>query len=729
MISGSGEAGLHFLDYWRVVWGRKALVLSIFIVVVAAAAVATAFLPKTYRAWTTIEVVAEGKDMDVFEKDGRRGVYDPYFLQTQFENIRQKDVLYPVIEQLDLGARWGKRDGYESGGYPKDYAYMLLQGSLDVVQRRNSSLLEIRVDSRSPGEAVEIANAIAASYQNNRLQQTKGQSGRGLERLDEELKKQDEARNQAKADVEKLRKELGISEIPGSGLMRSTEAMPMNDMILQRKESEVNDAQTMLLETEERYKQVQGLTDKDFESALVTLNIRDDNIQLIRSQLITVEGQLASLRKEGYGINHPKVIALEAMQTQLRQQLERNLTGLRKGLEVQVASARTRLEEMKRQLEEFRKKTISEKSDRFVPFREAQRNYEFQQQMYEAMQARYQQATVESEIPRTPIIIRSEAEAMPRPVKPNWWLNMALAVVVGGILALGTAFFIEYLDTSVKTIDEVEKAVGAPVLAVVPEGAGPLNVMGSASPAGESYRILRARLDAVRPDMTANSLTMVSGGPSEGKSTTLFNLGWTMAQGGARVLMVDADLRRPTLHQIFGVENHTGLSALLTSKPRLENVIFGTPLETLHFMPSGVHSDSAIGLLNSERMAEIVADLKSCYDWVLLDAPPILGVSDASVLARGVDMTVIVVQYRRYPISICQRVRQTVEQVGGRVVGVVLNRVDTRRDDTYSYYSGYGYYYGQRTDNGDGKAQRRVAKSVGPQAHVAGGPDGGAEDY
>lgn len=729
MISGSGDAGLHFLDYWRVVWSRKALVLSIFVVVVAAAAVTTAFLPKTYRAWTTIEVVLEGKDIDVFEKDGRRGIYDPYFLQTQFENIRQKDVLYPVIEQLDLGARWGKRDGYESGGYPKDYAYMLLQGGLDVVQRRNSSLLEIRVDSRSPAEAVEIANAIARSYQNNRLQQAKGQSGRGLERLEEELKKQDDARNAAKAEVERLRKDLGISEIPGSGLMRSSEAMPMNDMILQRKESEVNDAQTELLATEERYQRVQGLTNTEFENALATLNIRDENIQLIRSQLITVEGQLASLRKEGYGINHPKVIALEAMQTRLRQQLESNLNGLRKGLEVQVASARARYEEMKRQLEEFRQKTISEKSDRFVPFREAHRNYEFQQQMYEAMQARFQQAMVESEIPRTPIIIRSEAESFPRPVKPNWWLNMALAVVVGGILGIGTAFFIEYLDTSVKTIDDVEKTVGAPVLAVVPEGAEPLNVMASASAAGEAYRILRARLDAVRGDASANSLTMVSGGPGEGKSTTLFNLGWTLAQGGSRVLLVDADLRRPTLHQIFGVQNQVGLSTLLTAGSRLDEVVVGTPLETLHFMPSGVHSDTAIGLLNSDRMAEIVADMKSYYDWVLLDAPPILGVSDASVLARGVDLTVIVVQYRRYPVSVCHRVRTTVEQVGGRVVGVVLNRVDMRRDDTYSYYSGYNYYYSQRPENGDGKPQpRRDARRPAAQVRGVGG-DGGAENY
>lgn len=727
MITASSETRLHFLDYWRVLWSRKALVGSIFAVVVVAASVATSFLPKIYRASTIIEVVTEGKDIDVFERDGRRGVYDPFFLQTQFENIRQKDVLYPVIEQLGLAERWGKRDGSDSG-YPKDYTYVLLLNSLSVVQIRNTSLLEIRTESRTPAEAVEIANAVAQAYLNNRLSQAKGQTGRGLGKIDEELRKQDQERTKAKAEVERLRKELGISEIPGSGLMRSTEAMPMADMLLQRQESEVAESQSDLLARQERLNLVQKLPNVEMENALVTLGIRDDNVQQIRSQLLTVEGQLAGLRKEGYGINHPRIIALEATQTKLRQQLEECLNGLRKGLEVDVSSTRKRVDEMKRQLEEFRQKTLTEKSERFVPFREAQRNYEFQQSMFEALQARYQQATVESEIPRTPIIIRSEAEAQPWPVKPNWFLNMGLAVAAGLVLALGTAFFIEYLDTSVKTIDEVERTVEAPVLTIVPEGVVPLNMAPVNAPFAEAYRILRAKLDALRSDPSANSLTMVSGGPGEGKSTTLFNLAWTIALSGSRVVLVDADLRRPMLHRFFGAQNQLGLAELLVGRPALEEVLFSTPLETLHFMPSGGETDSAIGLLNSERMAEIVADLKSRYDWVLLDAPPILGVSDASVLARGVDLTVMVVQYRRYPVSVCQRVRQVVGQVGGHLVGVVLNRVDIHRDDTYSYYGGYKYYHEQRPETRDGRSQRGVARKPARVPSVD-ETAGGSEDY
>jgi capsular exopolysaccharide synthesis family protein len=287
------------------------------------------------------------------------------------------------------------------------------------------------------------------------------------------------------------------------------------------------------------------------------------------------------------------------------------------------------------------------------------------------------------------------------------------------------AFFLEYLDTSVKTLDDVEHYLGVPVLAVIPKDVGVLHKQSGMSPDAEAYRILRTNIEFNRKSADANAITVVSGGAGEGKSTTLVNLAYICAQGGYNTLMIDGDLRRPKLHTFFDINNSVGLTNYLTTALQLEDVILQTPVENLYFMPSGILPADAAGILNSRRMSELIADVKNRFDLVLIDSPPILGVSDASVLASEVDLTMIVIQHRKLPRTMLMRVKQAIENVGGNLLGVVLNNVDVRSDSQYQYYTSYYTYYSPTNTEksrprpaasapaASGKKSRETAKSGG----------------
>jgi len=279
------------------------------------------------------------------------------------------------------------------------------------------------------------------------------------------------------------------------------------------------------------------------------------------------------------------------------------------------------------------------------------------------------------------------------PVSPNVTLNLVLGAVVGLIFGVGIAFFLEYIDTSVKTMDDVERYLQVPVLAVIPKDISLLHRQRGSSPDAEAYRILRTNIEFNRKNPEDNTITLVSGGAGEGKSTTLMNLAYICAQGGYTTLMIDADLRRPRLHTFFGINNSVGLTNYLTTDLMLEDVILQTPVDNLYFMPSGILPVDAAGILNSRRMSELIQDVKQRFDLIFVDSPPILGVSDASVLVSEVDLTIIIVQHRKLPRNMLLRVKQAIESVGGNILGVVLNNVDVRSDSQYQYYTSYYTYY------------------------------------
>ncbi len=282
-----------------------------------------------------------------------------------------------------------------------------------------------------------------------------------------------------------------------------------------------------------------------------------------------------------------------------------------------------------------------------------------------------------------------------------------LGIVIGLVVGVGLAFFIEYLDTSVKTIDDVERTLQAPVLGVIPQNVGYLIDEGSESPHAEAYRVLRTNLLFSRKDDKLNTVAVVSAGAGEGKSTTVLNLATVFAQSGQRVLVVDSDLRRPTLHKVLRVTN---------AQNTLEEVIQTTSLPSLDFMASGKLPSSSLGILSSSQMKDVIGELKQRYDFVFFDSPPIMGVSDASILASEVDMTLQIIQYRRYPQPMNIRAKQLIEKVGGNLVGIVLNNINMSQDESYYYYS--GYYHDYYSKNEETAEAASLGKDVGDKAKI-----------
>jgi capsular exopolysaccharide synthesis family protein len=354
------------------------------------------------------------------------------------------------------------------------------------------------------------------------------------------------------------------------------------------------------------------------------------------------------------------------------------------------------------------------------PYWEKKRELESLQYVRERLAVRIIQLKVDSAIPKSSIV-RIIDRALPsyKAVRPNKVLNISLGVIVGLAVGIGLAFFIEYLDTSVKTIDDVERALQAPVLGVIPQNVGSLIDEGPDSPHAEAYRVLRTNILFSQKDPKLNTITVVSAGAGEGKSTTIFNLATVFAQNGQRVLIVDSDLRRPSIHKLFRVSNSIGLTNYLLKQNSLEEVIQTTPLPTLDFLPSGKLPSSSLGILSSTQMKELIRDLKRRYDYVFFDSPPIMGVSDASVLASEVDIVMQVIQYRRYPQPMTIRAKQMIEKVGGNLLGIVLNNINMSSDENYYYYSGYYYdYYSKQDDDSGGKVDKNAKKPAAEEAKV-----------
>lgn len=686
--SAAGESKLHFLDYWRVIRVRLGIVILSFLLVVITVAVTTYFLPRKYRSSTTMELRMTEDDPKVFAQDTSNGIpgMDPRFGPTQFEIMRSKDVLYPVIESMDLQRKWA----IEGTPLPREAAYSRLYNMIGLKQIRSTEMFDLSVTSTSPEDAANLVKAVAQSYEDARRRKSQGLTDQALRVLDGNLESQRQKVHDLELKLQKMRREHpDLRENQPDNVVEREDPFAVQ---INARQAEVDKYTTQVAALTSQLQQVEQLKGDELMRALATLQIADPTIQQILPKYQEAVSTEATLLNSGLGPNHPKVKSLEASRDVYTKQLTDQVGSIKHSLAIQLEIAQKTLASVQQQLDDVRgeqRLNRENSTDYFV----VKDDYNKAKDILDAAERKKQQEEVDSNMPRQPANIWNQPEVPTSPSSPKVGLNMAIGVLVGLVVGVGLAFFIEYLDTSVKTMEDVEVMLGVPVLAIIPKNIKLLHKLPTDVPDAEAYRILRTNIEFNRKSADANTISMVSGGPGEGKSTTLCNLAFTCAQGGYSVLIVDADLRRPTQHKLFEVNNSVGLTNYLTTNISLEEVIIPTGLENLALMPSGILPADAVGILNSQRMSDMIAELKTRYDIIFFDSPPILGVSDGAVLASEVDQSIIIVQHRRFPRAMLARVKQSISNVGGTVLGVVLNNVDLRHDPNYAYYTSYYEYY------------------------------------
>jgi capsular exopolysaccharide synthesis family protein len=307
------------------------------------------------------------------------------------------------------------------------------------------------------------------------------------------------------------------------------------------------------------------------------------------------------------------------------------------------------------------------------------------------------------------VIVAAPAKVPTSPIRPRTKMNTLLAAVVGAMLAVGVAFLVEFLDDTIKTPEDVEATLAAATLGAVARSKngeasqGLITLEAPKSPISEAYRVLRTNVRFSNVDHPNQSLLVTSANPTEGKSTTVSNLGVVMAQAGQRVILVDSDLRRPRLQRVFELDNRQGLTdALVSDGMELNGFLQDTAVPNLRVMTSGPLPPNPSELLSSQRMHQLVDRLKAEADVVLFDSPPVMAVTDASILAKQVDGVLLVVDSGQTRRGMAEQAYRTLQQVGASVLGVILNKIALTRGGYYYYY--YSGYY---SDDGHGKRRHR----------------------
>lgn len=706
------EMQKHAVDSWQVIKNRIGPIVLSFILIFSVAAIITYIMPRKYRGQVKMKIERDPNKVkdQTSATSNDINMMTEYGLKTEFETITMSRTLMPVVEELNLAKRWNLPTNRD--------ALAKLTGNLDPQAGVRSDFVGIEAYDEDPKLAADIANAVADSYMKQRIEVEREQKEKALESLRKQVGQLELQASAARTKMQQAKKDSGIVDEGSSGSMARLPGYqvqtPDGSMANTREQMQFK-LDSEIVELEAQLQRFGSLTADELVERAGGLGIQSQNIP----QLIA-EMQKATISKEGamqsgLGRKHPTILGLD-------KQISTNKEIINKVAQDHIAGLKDTLAAKKStraNMETLNKKQTDESIDKqssTTTYLIAKRDVEQTESMLLKKRETLSNEESNLEVQKSPATVWQRAEPETTPTKPRVMLNLTLGAIVGLMFGFGLAFALEYMDTSVKSLDDVERLLGVPVLAVIPRNVGVLHRTSGFTPDAEAYRILRTNIEFNRKNANANCITVVSGGAGEGKSTTLTNLAFVCAQGGYNVLLIDADLRRPRLHTLFDTSNAVGLTNYLTTDVQLEDVVLKTPVDNLYFLPSGVLPADSAGILNSQRMSDLIADVKSRFDLVLIDSPPILGVSDASVLANEADMTIIVVQHRKLPRQMLQRVKQAIENVGGNVLGVVLNNVDVRTDSSYSYYTSYYTYYSPTNMPSGAPEKRKRKKAVSPTA-------------
>jgi len=567
-------------------------------------------------------------------------------------------------------------------------------GGVRIVPEAKTRLVEIVYESSDPKFAAVAANALADEYTTQNLDMRLDTIQKNLRWLSDEVVKQEKKVSNAEAAITQYREDQNALSLGDRQNITIARLNSLNETATRQR--------TERMQKEATYNQLKSVDPATDAADAFPVVAASPGVVETKNRLTDLLAEKTRLSAK-YLPNHPEIQKLDLQIKNARETLTaqraRVIETVKNEYQTAVAQERsfnTSLEQQKNEAMD-----LDRKSGSYVVL---QRQAESDRQLWQSLLTQQKELQVVSNSRSNNVQVQDRAEVPGAPFSPNTRREWFTALMAGLLVAFGLAFGIEYLDDTIKTPEDVAKRLGLPLLGLVPAIRGdrvPLLSEPVPHDFGEAFRSLRTSLVFTAGAGEARVIAVTSSQPLEGKTTTACNLATALALGGSRVLLVDADMRRPGLHRIMGVENNIGLSHLLVGQARVREAVQRTTEPNLFVITAGRTPPNPSELLASDRMKSFITNLgHGPFDWIVLDTPPVLAVTDAVVLASLVSAVVFVVGSEMTRRVHAERALQTLRAGKPRSIGVVLNRVDFDRNKYYySRYYGYNYksYYGSES--------------------------------
>lgn len=690
---------LHLRDYWRTVRKRIWTLVTAFCLIVGSVVVVTLLTPAVYQASASLQVDSQPRGYNNLSSLGEFGsgqyLIDQEYAQTQHKKLRSRVQAQAVIERLGLLEHENYRD--------LENPIEALQTSVTVEPVPKTRLVWVYVNASSADLAQQICQAWTEVFVERNLAEINQGVEVGLAWIRKE---------KAKAEIELRDSEDALRafrRVNNQIVMSTDEKGHIAQAQIEQLSIDKAKAEGELARKEAEYDALASILGREFDPDKVSRLIASPLMETLRGTRSVLVTELSSLEKD-YGEKYPKVVDARSRLADVDRQIASEA-------QAELGRRRSVRDEAQREVVQLDSRIESVTSDALASngpqgeYNLLRRAVEAKSRTYDELVAREQEMAVTASLKENNVRIIDPSLAEPDPTEPNYARNIIIAIMAGLLAGVSLALFFDYMDTTIKTREEVE-ALGVPFLGIIPSVPGL---------AGEGWEMARERYlysykypksafsEFVRNIRTTvnfsaredgrppRRLLITSAGPREGKTTSSINLGISFASTGKRVCLVDADLRRPSLHHAFGLDNEHGFSTLMSGEDEVSQVVQPTPQDGLFILPSGPRPPNPAELLGSSDCHLALDKLNAEFDLVIIDSPPVVAVTDAVVLADSVDGVIMVVKSFKVARDLVLQAKRQLDDVNARLIGVILNDFDIQRK-SYGYYYYYTYYGAERED-------------------------------
>jgi capsular exopolysaccharide synthesis family protein len=709
---GAGATG-RSAGILQILWRRKWILVCCAIVAVGAGIVYLSQATKIYAAGTQIYIQQQSHSI---LGDPSGGINAMNYLQTQCDVIRSTTVVQEALKYAEMN----KAKSLESCENP----VALVKLALATTVGQKTDIITITAESPYAEDAAIFANCVREAYIDYEQKMHRSTAAEIITALEKEKQHEDEEYKIISDQLVEFKRTNGeISFKEGE----------RGNIIVQRL-AEISAEET---QAEKEYMDAQVQADsadtfannpvKMQQLMQITNNVRGlDGGAAIRSQIELLENQLTLLRAH-YGQGYPQVTMFEQQIQQLRAKAadadKQASDAFLSALHMQATAAAKRRDNLKQNFD-VQKQLAMDLNAKAAQYTQLEMQLARTEKVLDFIETRLKEFRVsENDEQHNNISMLEAAKPNPdNPARPQRAQVLAIALAIGLMAGLGAALLLDWMDHRIRSAAEVEALLGLPILGAVP------HMLGKRSPiergqeihlypkseVAESYRTIRTGIRFGITDASSKTLLVTSPSPGDGKTTVASNLAIAIAQTGKRVLLVDADCRRPMVQRIYSLKEEAGLSSVLIGESELAASIQKSSIDNLDILPCGPLPPNPAEMLNSEAFTSLLRELASQYDQVVVDSPPVAPVTDARILAAACDATVLVIRAEKTSRRVAEHARDALVSVGAVLLGVVVNDAPRSRAEGsnyghYSYSYGYGYGYGSK---GNGRSKEIKAISV-----------------